>query len=158
MAKGHSHRQARIWSLWFLCVRLARASFLFTNKDDQWFNLSLLSLYETYPSSILKISRHAPFKRIHFLLHETYFHIHCNTWTIRAYNRCDGPWPPDNATVPDNDWQGGFLVCVCVYSVHWETKNEDRFQLLFARWRAKRCKEKSLSKTKISQDGVQYGL
>ena len=30
-------------------------------------------------------------------------------------------------------------------------KNEPWFQLLFARWRAKRCKDKSLSKTQISQ-------
>ena len=36
--------------------------------------------------------------------------------------------------------------------------NEPWFQLLFARWRAKRCKDKSLSKIHISQDGVQYGV
>ena len=36
--------------------------------------------------------------------------------------------------------------------------NEPWFPLLFARWRGKRCKSKSLSKPQISQDGMQYGV
>ena len=36
--------------------------------------------------------------------------------------------------------------------------NEEQFQLLFTKWRAKRCLEKSWFKTQISQDGVKYGV
>ena len=39
-----------------------------------------------------------------------------------------------------------------------EEANEPRFQLLFARWHAKSCKGKSLSRMLISQDGGKYGV